>query len=233
MLAGFREPSKESPEPAKSPADGERGEDNGELNGMSKKLAKILADGETEEDNGNSENHDQSVLQIRASSKHLTLSSPQFERTLQQGFREGNELQSTGCLELPIEDWEAMPFLILMMIIHGRMRAVRREISLKRLSEMAVLVDYYECYEVVEVFSDMWIHAGQERMSGLSTIIDKERWLFISWVFQRSAIFRESSRSLQCEEKDNLLTQELPIPGHVRGELIIHSRPHHRPCPVY
>ena len=126
-----------------------------------------------------------------------------------------------------------MPFLILMMIIHGRTRAVPRKLSLKRLSEMAVLVDYYECYEVVEVFSDMWIHAGQERMSGLSTIIDKERWLFISWVFQRSAIFRESSHYLQRHGKDKLLTKELPIPGHVQGEFIIYSRSIYRSCPVH
>lgn len=56
-----------------------------------------------------------------------------------------------------------MPFLILMMILHGRTRAVPRKISSKRLSEMAVLVDYYECYEAVEVFSDMWIDALEHR----------------------------------------------------------------------
>lgn len=201
MLAGFSEPRKKSPEPVGTPADGE-----------------------TAEDNENLETHDQSILQIRASSKHLTLSCPQFERTLQQGFREGNELQSTGCLELPIEDWEAMPFLILMMMIHGRTRAVPRKISLKRLSEMAVLVDYYECYEAVEVFSGMWIDAlEQGRRLSLSSIIDAQRWLFMSWVFQRSAIFQSSSRYLQREDEDKLLTKDFPIPNHVQGKFISHD----------
>ena len=206
LLAGFSEPSKTS-NPVNGPADGETTEENGDL-----------------------ETSDQSILQIRASSKHLTLSCPQFERTLQQGFREGNELQSTGCLELPIEEWEAMSFLILMMIIHGRTRAVPRKLSLKRLSEMAVLVDYYECYEAVELFSDMWVPMEQRH---IPNIIDAERWLFISWVFQRSAIFRESSHYLQRHGKDKLLTKELPIPGHVRGEFIIYSRSIYRSCPVH
>lgn len=225
------EPNEGSQEPVENTADGETEEGNGEPNETSLEPAKGPTDGETEEDNGSSEPHDQSVLQIPASSKHLTLSCPQFERTLQQGFREGNELQSTGCLELPIEDWEAMPFLILMMIIHGRTRAVPREISLKRLSEMAVLVDYYECYEVVEVFSEMWIYAlGQEL---IPSITDAERWLFISWVFQRSAIFQASSHYLQREDKDRLLTKDFPIPSHVRGEFIIPNKPHHWSCPVH
>ena len=118
-----------------------------------------------------------------------------------------------------------MSFLILMLIIHGRTRAVPRKISLKRLSEMAVLVDYYECYEAVEVFSDMWIDMEQRHVSRISNIIDAERWLFISWVFQRGAMFQKSSHFLQRCGEDKLLTKELPIPGHVRSELIIHSRP--------
>lgn len=65
-----------------------------------------------------------------------------------------------------------MSFLILMMIIHGRTRAVPRKLSLKRLSEMAVLVDYYECYEAVELFSDMWVPMEQRHIPISLTLKD-------------------------------------------------------------
>ncbi|KAE8344879.1 hypothetical protein BDV24DRAFT_171382 [Aspergillus arachidicola] len=173
------------------------------------------------------ENTDQSVnppqdqhveqhLRIRASSKHLTLACPQFKRTLQPGFQEGNELKSKGYLELPVQDWPALPFLIVTMIIHGRTRTVPRKVSLGRLAEIAVIVDYYECYEAVEVFSDMWINALAEKP--LESVSDAEKWLLISWVFQQDTIFERSSKYLQLRSTTNMTAIPFPIPSSVRGK---------------
>ncbi|KAE8137794.1 hypothetical protein BDV38DRAFT_83930 [Aspergillus pseudotamarii] len=167
-------------------------------------------------------------LQIRVSSKHLTLSCPQFKRTLQHGFQEGNELTSKGYLEIPLQDWPAVPFLILTMIIHGRTRTVPREVSPERLAEIALLVDYYECYEVVEVFSEMWIKALAE--IPFASVSDAERWLFVSWVFQHDAIFESSSKYLQLRYRTKLTTIQFPFLSSVRGKFT--SRPS-SPFPLY
>ncbi|KAE8420258.1 hypothetical protein BDV36DRAFT_306976 [Aspergillus pseudocaelatus] len=160
--------------------------------------------------------HVEQHLQIRASSKHLTLACPQFKRTLQHGFQEGNELKSKGYLTIPVQDWPALPFLILTMIIHGRTRTVPREVSLERLAEIALLVDYYECYETVEVFSEMWINALAE--IPFASVSDAEKWLFVSWVFQQNTIFETSSKYLQLRYRTNFATIQFPFPSSVRGK---------------
>jgi hypothetical protein len=54
-------------------------------------------------------------------------------------------------------EWDADAMLILMRIIHGRIRHVPRSISLEMLAKIAVLVDYYDCHEVVVLWSECWI----------------------------------------------------------------------------
>jgi hypothetical protein len=57
-------------------------------------------------------------------------------------------------------------------------------VDLEMLTKLAVLVDYYACYEAVEIVSDMWV----DGLKGtLPTAYSKDlvRWLFISWVFQK------------------------------------------------
>ncbi|KAE8405376.1 hypothetical protein BDV37DRAFT_96435 [Aspergillus pseudonomiae] len=95
-------------------------------------------------------------LHIRASSKHLILASPQFRATFRNGFQEGNELRSAGQIEMPICDWEPVPFLLLMAIFHGQTRLVPHSLCFNWLRDMAVLVDYYQCYEAVAMASDLW-----------------------------------------------------------------------------
>ena len=46
---------------------------------------------------------------------------------------------------------------ILMDIIHGRTRRVPKTIDLDTLAKISVLVDCYDCVEVVEMVSDIWI----------------------------------------------------------------------------
>ncbi|PNP51508.1 hypothetical protein THARTR1_07948 [Trichoderma harzianum] len=54
-------------------------------------------------------------------------------------------------------DWDEKALLLLMNIIHGRTSKVPRYIDLELLAKMAVLVDYYQCHEVVAFFSQTWL----------------------------------------------------------------------------
>lgn len=157
-------------------------------------------------------------LQIRASSKHLTLASPQFGRTLQNGFQEGTELRATGCLTFPVRDWEARPILILMLIIHHRARVVPRLPSLDRLVEVARLVDYYECHEPVEVFSRSWLSGLNFHLGDPSSLNEAEKWLFVSWVFNQSRSFLASSKYLESRSTSVIAFTRLPVPSAIQGE---------------
>ncbi|OGM42367.1 hypothetical protein ABOM_007917 [Aspergillus bombycis] len=164
-------------------------------------------------------------LQIRASSKHLTLSCPQFERTFQMGFQEGTQLRTKGHLKFPIRDWEPIPFLILMLIIHHRTRLVPREVSLDSLVEIARLVDYYECYEAVEPFSDSWL--VQLKIRSLSpptyytpsSIDEAKKCMFVSWVFNEAKAFQESSKYLEARSTGMISFSGIPVPSMINDAI--------------
>ncbi|KAB8264679.1 hypothetical protein BDV32DRAFT_74796 [Aspergillus pseudonomiae] len=163
-------------------------------------------------------------LQIRASSKHLTLACPQFQRTLQNGFQEGTELRATGCLRFPVRDWEAVPFLVLMLIIHHRTRLVPWQVSLDRLVEIAQLVDYYECHEAVEPFSNSWlIHLKIRSLSPPyytpSSDDEARKWISVSWVFNEAKAFQESSKYLESKSTSMISFSGLPVPGTIQDEI--------------
>lgn len=162
--------------------------------------ARMLDGSKTESTSPPEEDVNPQTVKIRASSKHLTLSSPQFARELRSGFQESHDVQKTGHLELKIESWDPenwnlSVFMVLMLILHGRTRAVPRDMTIRKLADFAMLVDYYECYEAVEVFTDMWI-GGLRRWTPTS-VKKAEEALFMSWVFQHRQMFAKAGGYLQ------------------------------------
>ncbi|KAB8072253.1 hypothetical protein BDV29DRAFT_158677 [Aspergillus leporis] len=128
-------------------------------------------------------------LRIRKSSKRLLLASSQFRRTFRHNFLEGNTLRSAGQVEIPVEDGKAIHFLLL-IILHRQIRFVPGRLAFHQLVEMAMLVGYYECYEVVERLSDRWISDNEVNDLLTRDPTSLPELLCISWVFQKSDIFK-------------------------------------------
>ncbi|KAL4765141.1 uncharacterized protein BDW70DRAFT_156292 [Aspergillus foveolatus] len=166
------------------------------------------------------------TLRIKASSKHLTLAFPYFRRMLSSGFREGTELRNNGQVEIDTEEARTVPFLLLMLIVHSRTKHVPMAVSLEMLTDIAVLVDYYECYDAVEVFANLWIAGLEKDVPLCSTPVDNGAvskkalsWLFISWVFRKKSIFERMTKFLLCYSKDKISDGGLPIPGAILEKL--------------
>jgi hypothetical protein len=70
---------------------------------------------------------------------------------------EGHTLSSQGHVEFRMDEKDSEAMLLVMNIIHGRARRVPRSVDLDVLTRLAVLVDYLECHEAIEPFSDRWI----------------------------------------------------------------------------
>ncbi|KAB8279777.1 hypothetical protein BDV30DRAFT_232899 [Aspergillus minisclerotigenes] len=153
-------------------------------------------------------------LHIRASSNHLMLASPQFKRTFQHGFKEGTELRSAGHVEVPICDWKPLLFLLLMAILHGQNQLVPRRLCMLRLTEMAVLVDYYECYEAVAIVFSLWVEATEKERPRFSTKQSME-WLCITWVFQRGHGFNSITVNILKNSRGKITANNLPIPTKI------------------
>jgi hypothetical protein len=153
-------------------------------------------------------------VEIRVSSRHLILASPQAKRMLEGAWMEQNTLKSQGFLVIEEKDWDNEALLILMNIMHGKNRSVPKKISLEMLGRIAVLVDYYECYEVVEIFSDMWIaHLKEELPETYSRKL--VLWICISWVFRQPAEFKMATSVALKHSEGMIETMELPIPERI------------------
>ncbi|KAL6693629.1 hypothetical protein J3F84DRAFT_67523 [Trichoderma pleuroticola] len=99
------------------------------------------------------------TVQMRLSSKHLTLASKYFQKLTANNWKESKEAtpEFTYSYVINANDWDEKALLLLMNIIHGRTSKVPRYIDLELLAKMAVLVDYYQCHEVVAFFSQTWL----------------------------------------------------------------------------
>lgn len=186
------------------------------------------------------------ILRIQASSKHLILACPYFTRMFRSKLREDVQLRSQGHVEVKLQESRVLPFILLMCIVHCRMRQVPTVISLSALTDMAALVDYYECYDTVSLFSDLWIRALEnqlpttpeftstpERMrsplffdlSGSPgnyqgttlNCLNALNWVLISWVFDKKDIFRKMTQYLQDHSANKIITNNLPIPAAITG----------------
>ncbi|OCK73849.1 hypothetical protein K432DRAFT_430359 [Lepidopterella palustris CBS 459.81] len=153
-------------------------------------------------------------IEIRVSSRHLILASSHFRRMLKGDWKEAKSLQLDGCLHIEETDWDADALRIVMDIIHGRFRRVPKVISLEMLAKIAVIVDYYECHEVVELFSSMWIQSLKHTVpaSYSRNII---LWMSISWVFQQPDLFRSTTIITTKNCRGTVQTMGLPIPDQI------------------
>lgn len=150
---------------------------------------------------------------------------------LSRGFAEGEALREHGKVEVPLPDDDPAVFTILMDVIHGKSRRVPRTVRLEQLAHLAAAVDKYQLQESVEVYSDAWVAAFNNRDGTFSTTSDEKlmMWLSISWVFRKADNFAYlTSRLIHCPNWDHLKTltkvpgtdHELPIPAPVLGAYV-------------
>jgi hypothetical protein len=172
-----------------------------------------------------SKSNPQPAQSFRASSKHLTLASKYFESRLKACWSEGGTLLDKGTVELDIADTNPETLLILLDVIHGRLRRVPKAVDLNCLTELAMLVDYFQCHEVVYLVSDLWVGALRKTVPSISitdqlpgSMRDVAKWIFISWVFREADIFNNVTEVAQRSGYCALDTLGLAIPTAVKGE---------------
>jgi hypothetical protein len=153
----------------------------------------------------------------RVSSSHLILASPYFKAALSGPWREATSISVDRFRYIHANDWDPEALLVLMHIIHGRNRHVPRLISVELLAKIAVLVDYYHCYEAVEVFADIWV---RELRNQLPAQVGRELvlWLCVSWIFGHTEVFASVTSIALQQSQEPLPTLGLPIPEQIVGK---------------
>ncbi|EWY92513.1 hypothetical protein FOYG_06061 [Fusarium oxysporum NRRL 32931] len=148
---------------------------------------------------------------FRVSSHHLTAVSPMFRSMLKGPWKESaapNAATSSdssdqtpaapAIREISATDWNIHALITVLNIIHGRHNEVPRQVSIKFIVDVAVIVNYYECAESVTLAAELW-RAGvtvPETYGKKSIML-----LFVSWVFSWTKMF-SSMAHLVLEQGD-------------------------------
>jgi len=164
-------------------------------------------------------------VHMRVSSKHIILASSTFRSMLGPGFEEGQRLRTEGSTDIALGDDDPDAFEILLNIIHGLTRKVPRSVSLEMLTKLAVLVNYYQMHEAVELFSDTWIDSLVKEGLPQSHSSETGRWLLIAWVFDKPLEFRAMSRVIEfgCDETlEDDFDESWPVPAPIIDVILAH-----------
>ncbi|KAG4440524.1 hypothetical protein IFR05_003994 [Cadophora sp. M221] len=157
-------------------------------------------------------------IDMLVSSKHLMLASPVFKAMLQRGtFLEGKKLQSGGAVVIPLPDDDPDIFQILLNIVHGRVRQVPNQVSVKVMTGLSILVDKYQMHEIVELYVRTWMPELKKSLPAKldSTLLS---WISICYVFRISAEYQHVTRLAKLESCSPLGTDgehDFPIPSLV------------------
>ncbi|EXF86253.1 hypothetical protein CFIO01_02312 [Colletotrichum fioriniae PJ7] len=142
-----------------------------------------------------------SCVEFIVSSRHLILSSHYFKAQLCGSWAEASDVDA---------------LLILMQIFHAKTGDTPRLFDLEQLAKIAVLVDYFSCYNTVRFFSTLWIDTLKEQ---LPSQCNRELvlFLFVAVVFRRDDIFQTITKTAVTESKGPLPTLGLPFRGDLIG----------------
>lgn len=184
--------------------------------GTTKHVTTQLSNGQDLTSTDQARSHGGMEVRMRVSSRHLILASRYFKRMLKGNWKESHTLSSDNSIVIHIFDWDPDIFLILMCIIHHGKRKVPTEMSLETLAKFALLVDYYECLEAVELFVETWTSNLE---STFSPVYSRNLilWLWISWVFQNQRLFDKAVITVTEHANGPMKTLGLHIPKEVTG----------------
>lgn len=157
-------------------------------------------------------------IHLRVSSKALSLTSSYFRKLF-----EGSWVETTGTdggarpYVVEAHGWDKEAFVILLDVLHARMRRVPRELSLETFAKVAVLVDYYGCHEALELIAETW---GRDMTPHLGQFNNRELILClqISWVFARKGDLIDIGTMLLTHSRGPVNTLGLPIPERLIGK---------------
>ncbi|CAF3451611.1 unnamed protein product [Fusarium graminearum] len=157
-------------------------------------------------------------IRMLVSGTHLVLASSYFEKMFSGPFVEGNADHRSGLRQVTASDWDPKAFNIVLTVIHGYHRDVPRSLDLEMLAKVAMIVDYYECHEIFELYAEIWIGRLQ---SEVPTVYGRDciLCLFISWVFSQPEMFQAMTQLALRYSGKIIEAGDIPIPSNILDQI--------------
>ncbi|KAF5228867.1 hypothetical protein FAUST_10769 [Fusarium austroamericanum] len=133
-------------------------------------------------------------------------------------YIEGNTDHRSGFRQVTASDWDPKAFNIVLTVIHGYHRDVPRSLDLEMLAKVAMIVDYYECHEIVELYAEIWIGRLQ---SEVPTVYGRDCILcmFVSWVFSQPEMFQAMAQLALRYSGKIIEAGDIPIPSNILDQI--------------
>ncbi|KAK6716625.1 hypothetical protein SNK04_007578 [Fusarium graminearum] len=160
---------------------------------------------------------DKIEFRMLVSGKHLELASPIFKTMLTGPFTEGNA-DSSGVHRITASDWDHRALKIVLSIMHGYHRDVPRSLDFYMLVKVAMIVNYYDCLESVEVYTDLWLQHFEYDLPdtyGRDCIL----YLFLSWVFSKPVMFERMTQLAFRHSQKLIEVEDFPLPADILEEI--------------
>ncbi|KAK3350227.1 hypothetical protein B0T25DRAFT_505640 [Lasiosphaeria hispida] len=146
------------------------------------------------------------------SSRHLILASPVLKAALTGGWKEGITSDASHIRGISSSEWDVEAMTILMSIIHHRWSQVPRVVDLELLGKIAIVVDYYQINETVQLMGELWIERLLQKPLPDSYGRELLLWMCVSSVYKDHAIFKHATEVAIWHCPRDVETLQLPIP---------------------
>jgi hypothetical protein len=165
------------------------------------------------------ENEEEEGIRFQVCAGNLMSASPWFNRAMKKnGWMESTCNLEDSLFHLSAQDWDEEAFVILMDVFHLRNNKVPRAITLEMLAKFAVLADYYECSESVDLFVNIWLADLRVKTPIPTTYCrDLILWLWISWIFKLPELFKQVTAVAIVQSAEPVRNLGLPIPTWITG----------------
>jgi hypothetical protein len=170
----------------------------------------IVTDDRSESDPANIE---EAEVSYYVSRRHLVSASSTLDRMISGAdWKEGNLDENDGLYHVPAQDWDSEALLYVLQILHLRNGQVPRTIPLEMLAKIAVLIDFYDCAEALESFTERWIEYLRVTAPVPSYFCrDLMLWMCIAWVLKLPQEFVQATTVAIRRDDQELSTLGLPI----------------------
>ena len=188
--------------------------------GASNEVA-IVADEASE---ANSTDTEGDEIWYYVSRRHLVSASPTLERMLSgTNWKEGVRSEEDNLYHVPAKDWDSEALLCVLQVLHLRNGQVPRTVSLETLAKIVVLIDFYDCAEALESFTERWVEHLRVTAPVPSYFCrDLMLWMCVAWVLRLPQEFVQTTTVAVRRDDRELSTLGLPITICVGGWV----RPH-------
>ncbi|KAI0812021.1 hypothetical protein GGR55DRAFT_608505 [Xylaria sp. FL0064] len=155
---------------------------------------------------------------FKASSKHLILASDYFKKMLGGQWKESTTIHEDGLRHSVLENFNVDAVALVLRVIHGKVLGMPRNLPLELLLEIARVVDYLGCFEVMSFYTSTWVRHIESEIPVKSTV-KLLHWICIAAIFRENAVFKRCTRTVMIESRTEIPSLGLPVLGMISDEI--------------